>query len=60
MLDVREMPEVLSAINAILNNGGIFEGKLEYNRETKSKELVVVEITRTVKLNPKKNTERRG
>ena len=50
LLDVREMPEVVENINAILNNKGIAEIKQEGKNG-----VVVVEIKRTLKTpKPKK------
>lgn len=43
LLDVRNMPDVVSAINAILNNKGIAEIKQE------KASVTVVEIKRTLK-----------
>lgn len=43
LLDVREMPDVIVTLNAILNNKGIAELKQEKNG------ITVVEIKRTLK-----------
>lgn len=43
MLDVREMPDVVATLNAILNNKGIAEIKQEKDG------ICVVEIKRTLK-----------
>lgn len=45
MVNIEDHPEVVKAVNAILNNKGAAEIKLERN----GKEIVVVEPTRTVK-----------
>ena len=47
MIDVRNHPETLEAINAIINNGGAAEVKVERRKESLS--LVVVELSRKVK-----------
>lgn len=52
LLDVKEMPNVVNAVNAILNNKGIAEIKQEKGG------VCVVEIKRTVKT-PKPSVERR-
>lgn len=45
MVDIKECPESIRTINAIINNSGTAEVKLEHN----GKELVVVETARQVK-----------
>ena len=51
MVDIREKDEAVEAINAILNNHGIAEVKIE----GRSTEPTVVEIKRTLKTSkPKK------
>lgn len=45
MVDITQFPEVVSAVNAILNNGGAAEIKLEHNKSV----IVVVEPQRTIK-----------
>lgn len=45
-IELREIPEVLKTINAILENDGIAEVKLENG----GKEIVVVETNRKVKI----------
>ena len=47
MIDIREHPEVIDAINAVLNNRGIAETKNEMRRGKDN--IVVVEISRTLK-----------
>lgn len=47
MIDIRQRPDVIAAINAILNNSGIAEIKNEGHK--KGDNIVVVEIKRTVK-----------
>lgn len=47
MIDIRQSAETIEAINAILNNRGIAEVKIE-GREKASK-VAVVEIKRTMK-----------
>lgn len=47
MIDVRTMPEVLDAINAVLNNKGVCEVKSE--RWKSGAKVTVVEQSRTVK-----------
>lgn len=46
-VDIRKNDNVLDALNAVINNGGIAELKQEYNHGKEN--LVVVEITRKVK-----------
>lgn len=46
-VDIRNMPEVVEVINAILNNHGIAEIKNESRKDDAN--IVVVEITRSVK-----------
>ena len=48
MIDIREQREAVEAINAILNNHGIAEIKIESG----AVKPTVVEIRRTVKVNP--------
>ena len=50
MIDIREWPEVIEAVNAVLNNKGIAEVKNE-KRQGKDNP-VVVEITRKLKTRP--------
>lgn len=45
MVDITQYPEVVSAVNAIINNGGAAEVKLEHGKSV----IVVVEPQRTVK-----------
>lgn len=47
MIDVRDYPKVIEAINAVLNKGRIAEVKNE--RRKGEDNIVVVEITRTLK-----------
>lgn len=47
MIDIRNYPSVIEAINTIINNKGIVEVKNESRHGDTN--LVVVEITRTVK-----------
>ena len=49
MIDIRDYPEVVDEINAILNSHGTCEIKNEANR-TSAERLVVVEISRKLKL----------
>lgn len=53
MLDVREMPDTLKIINAILNNQGIAEVKVE-----RGNHVTVVEVKRTVKTPKPENNSR--
>lgn len=48
MIDIKNHPEVLEAMNAILNNGGVCEVKRE--KWKAGEKIVVVEQTRAVKL----------
>ncbi len=50
-IDIKEHPDVIKVINAILNNNGIAEIKNESKHS--SVNLVVVEIKRTVKTEKK-------
>ena len=50
MIDIRDWPEVIDAVNAVLNNKGIAEVKNE-KRQGKDN-LVVVELTRKLKTRP--------
>lgn len=49
MIDIRKHPEVCETVNAILNNGGVAEVKMERG----GTETVVVEINRSVKIKQK-------
>lgn len=51
MIDVKDYPDVIDSINAILNNNGIVEVKNEDHKGGVN--LVVVEITRSVKTKKK-------
>lgn len=44
MVDIKDHPQIMDAINTIVSNGGIAEIKLE-----KGKTITVVEIVRKVK-----------
>lgn len=55
MIDVREHPEVIEAINKVLNSRGIAEVKNEIRKGEDN--LVVVEITRTLKTKKKTREE---
>lgn len=48
MIDIRTMPEVIDAINAVLNNKSIAEIKTEKWRS--GEKVTVVEQARTVKM----------
>ena len=45
MIDIKDYPEVLEAINAIMNNGGAAEIKTEKHQT----QVVVVELSRQIK-----------
>ncbi len=45
MIDIRDYPEAVEAVNAIVSNGGAAEIKIERSKER----LVVVELSRQVK-----------
>lgn len=45
-IDLSKQLNTLEQINAILNNKGIAEVKLEWNGKTKSNEITVVDIRR--------------
>jgi len=49
MIDIKDFEEVLDTLNAIINNRGTAEIKLETPKEGGQK-IVVVEISRSVKL----------
>lgn len=51
MIDISENRTVISALNAIINNGGIAEVKNEGRKGQEN--IVVVEIKRTLKTKPK-------
>lgn len=48
MIDIRTVDEVSEAVNAVLNNGGIAEVKVETWKD--GEKIVVVEQSRSVKV----------
>lgn len=52
-IDIREHPEIIDLINAIVNSKGIAEIKNEGKHNTVN--IVVVEVKRTVKTEKKKD-----
>lgn len=51
MVDIRDFPEVIDIVNAIINNKGTAEIKTERKKDNGNvtENLVVVEISRSVK-----------
>ena len=54
-IDIRDYPEIINLINAIVSSKGIVEVKNEGKNNKVN--LVVVEVKRTVKTEKKKNTQ---
>lgn len=49
MIDIRDYPEVVDAINSIVNNGSIAEVKKEKNHRDRTVTILVIEQYRVIK-----------